>query len=57
MFCPSVSATTTTEMSASPFLFPEFELVTEPEEFEDKDETNDTDDVEDGDAHHIDNGM
>lgn len=44
-------------MSASPLLFPEAELVTEPEELEEKDETNDTDGVEDGDAHHTDNGM
>lgn len=48
---------TTTEISAPPFLFPEFELVTEPEEFEGKDETNDTDGAEDGNAHHTDNDL
>ncbi|XP_041921070.1 programmed cell death protein 2 [Alosa sapidissima] len=44
-------------VSTSPFLFPEFELVTEPEELEEKDESNVTDDVEDSDTHHTDNDL
>ncbi|XP_062375378.1 programmed cell death protein 2 [Sardina pilchardus] len=44
-------------VSTSPFLFAEFELVTEPEELEEKDESNVADDVEDCDTHHTDNDL
>ena len=52
-FYPSVAATITV-VHTSPFLFPEFELVTEPEQFGGKDEL--TVDVEDSETNPTDNG-